>query len=93
MKKKALPSVNRATRQPVIQFEGNLSPGAARSLLKFSFSPRDHERMAELSAKARAGKLTSQEQVEIDTFERLGCVLDILHSQARRTLKKRKTAS
>ena len=44
--------------------------------------------MDTLSAKARSGTLTSQEQIEIDTFESLGCLLDIIHSQARRALKK-----
>lgn len=78
---------------PAIQFEGELSPAAARALLKFHFSSEDQERMHELSAKARAGTLTPQEQLQMDTYERLGCVLDILHSQARRALKKRPTAN
>jgi hypothetical protein len=73
----------------VIQFAGKLSPAAARALLQFGFSERDHARMAELSTKARAGTLTPSEQEELDTFERLGCVLDILHSQARQALKKK----
>jgi hypothetical protein len=76
-----------------IQFEGELSPTAARALLKVRFSTRDRERMRELSAKARAGSLTSQEQQEADIYERLGCLLDILHSKARRILAKHKTAS
>jgi hypothetical protein len=75
----------------MIQFEGELSPIAARSLLKFGFSGRDYELMKRLSAKARAGALSPQEQVDIDTFDRLGCVLDILHSYARRALKKHRT--
>jgi hypothetical protein len=77
----------------VVQFQEELSATAARALLKVRFSPQDHQRMHELSAKARAGTLTDQEELEIDTYERLGCVLDILHSQARRALKKRRTAS
>jgi hypothetical protein len=76
-----------------IRFQGDLSPEAARALLGFGFSAEDQERMRQLAAKARAGTLTPQEQVAIDTFERLGCLLDILHSQARRALKRRKTAS
>ena len=76
-----------------IQFEGELSPTAARALLKVRFATPDLERMRELSAKARAGSLTPQEQQEIDAYERLGCLLDILHSRARRALAKRKTAS
>ena len=49
--------------------------------------------MSELSAKARAGSLAPQEQVQIDTYEQLGYLLDILHSKARRVLNKRRTAS
>jgi hypothetical protein len=66
---------------------------AARALLKVRFSKPGKERMRELAAKSRVGNLTPQEQFEIDTYERLGCILDILHSKARRTLKKRRTAS
>ena len=76
-----------------VQFEEELSPVAARALLKFRFSQRDRERMDALGAKARAGALTPQEQVDLDNYERLGCVLDILHSKARRALKTRGTAS
>jgi hypothetical protein len=73
----------------VIQFEGDLSPTAARALLKVRFSDKDQERMHTLSAKACTGTLTAQEEMESDTYERLGCLLDILHSKARHALKKR----
>jgi hypothetical protein len=69
-----------------IQFEGELSPTAARALLRVRFSASDLERMRELSAKARTGSLTPQEQQAAETYERLGCLLDILHSKARRAL-------
>jgi hypothetical protein len=71
-----------------VRFQGQLSPAAARSLLGFGFTEPDHLRIQELSAKARAGKLTADEQAELDMFERIGCVLDIIHSQARQALKK-----
>jgi len=44
---------------------------------------------AEMSATRRAGTLTPQEQTVLDTFERLGCVLDIVHSKARQALKRK----
>ena len=75
--------------QRVIQFDEELSPSAARALRKLRFSERDHTLLDELSAKARAGSLTADEQTQLDTFERLGCLLDILHSKARRALKKK----
>jgi hypothetical protein len=75
--------------QRVLRLEGELSSGAARALLKLGFAERDQCRMRDLSAKARAATLTSQEQIELNTFEGLGCLLDIVHSQARRALNKK----
>jgi hypothetical protein len=66
-----------------------LSPAAARDLLALDFSPADKDRMRELSAKAREGTLTPAEQAEIDSYERVGHVLNILQSKARRSLKGR----
>ena len=76
--------------QGVVEFQGALLPSAARALLKLQFSERAHARMDELSRKARAGTLTPQEQAELDTFERLGCLLSILHSKARQALSQKK---
>lgn len=73
----------------VLQFDETISPTAARALLKMKFSVPDLERMQGLAAKARRGALSETEAIEIDTFERLGCLLDILHSKARRVLNRR----
>lgn len=70
-------------------FQAELSPAAARALLKFGFTEPEHARMDDLSAKARAGTLTRDEQTELDLFERLGCVLDIIHSHARQALREK----
>ena len=43
--------------------------------------------MRELSAKARAGSLSEEEDDEIETFERAGTLLSILKSKARLVLK------
>ena len=75
--------------QRAIQFKGELSASAARALLSFGFSEHEHARMDELAAKARTGELTPPEQYQLDNFERLGCLLDIIHSQARQALKKK----
>lgn len=42
--------------------------------------------MRDLSAKAQAGSLLPEEADDIDAYERLACLLDILHSKARRML-------
>jgi hypothetical protein len=65
-----------------------LSVTAARAILKIDFDQSDRDRMRELSRKAREGTLKPQEQAEIDSYERVGHLLDLLHSKARQALKK-----
>jgi hypothetical protein len=89
----AIPTIDAAIWQRVTQFDKPPSPTAARELLKLQFPEEDRERMRDLAAKARAGRLTPQEEDETEAYERLGCLLDIVHSQARRVLRRRRTAS
>lgn len=77
----------------VLEASERQSPTAARALLKMRFPLGDQERMRALSNKARQGTLTSHEEAEADAYEQLGCLLDILHSRARRVLKQSRTAS
>lgn len=65
------------------------SPAAARALLELQFGEADKARMRELSAKARAGALTPDENNEIEQYERVASTLDILHSKARRILNRK----
>lgn len=44
--------------------------------------------MRALAAKAREGLLTPEEEIEIDSFERVGHLLSTLKSKARKVLKK-----
>lgn len=66
----------------------DLSPEAARSLLRLEFDGRDRERMNELSAKARDETLTADEERELDCFVHVGHLLALLQSKARQSLKK-----
>ena len=66
----------------------DLPPAAAEAILRIDFEPSDRERMRELAQKARAGTLTPAEQSEINDYERVGHLLDLMHSKARRSLKK-----
>ena len=59
-----------------------LTPRVARAILRLSFPESDRIRMHELSAKARAGSLTADEDSEMDNFERVGSILSILKSKA-----------
>ena len=78
----------------VIQFDKPLSHAAARALLHVNFSSADRQRMTDLAAKARHGTLSAKDEQLAVTYERLGCLLDILHSKARQALRRRgRTAS
>lgn len=63
-----------------------LSTEAAQSLLALSFGMEDVQRINELSEKATGGQLTSDEQEELDSYERVGHLLAILQSKARASL-------
>ena len=71
----------------VLPSEPSLSREAARSLLAMAVSPDDTARMHVLSESAQQGKLTPEEQQEIDNYERVGHYLSILQSKARSALR------
>ena len=85
----SLAGPNATVLERAIDFERELSPTAARALLQIRFAYRQHERMSALLEKSRSGTLTAREEEEIDTYERLGCLIGILHSRARQALNKR----
>jgi len=72
----------------ILHPEEEMSPRVARAILTLSFSQDDISRMHELSAKARAGTLTPEEDAEMDNFERIGSILSTLKSKARQVLKR-----
>lgn len=65
----------------------DLSPEAAQSILKLDFDDQDRTRMHELSVKAQSGRLTDSEHAEIESYRRVGRLLDLMRSKARRSLK------
>jgi hypothetical protein len=67
--------------------ERNLTPDAARYLLSIKLPSSDEDRVDELSAKARAGSLTKAEARELDGYLRIGSLVAVLQSTARRLLK------
>lgn len=72
----------------ILHPDEDLSPRVARAILGLSFPKNDISRMHELSAKARAGTLTPEEDAEMDDFERVGSILSILKSKARQVLRR-----
>jgi hypothetical protein len=65
----------------------SISPATARKLLEFQFGASHHVCVSALSQKARAGTLNPDEQAELDEYIRVGTLLSILQSRARRALK------
>jgi hypothetical protein len=60
---------------------------AARAILELDFKQPDKDRMRALLARAKKGTLTAKEKVEIDDYERVGHMLSLMKSKARRSLK------
>jgi len=69
------------------------SEQAAQAVLKLSFSEEDQERVSELSDRANQGILTSDEENEMESYLRLGALVDIMQSKARLYLRELKAAA
>jgi len=65
-----------------------MSVEAARSILGFSLSPEDGARVNELAAKARQGALSQEERLELDEYERVAALFELMQSKARLSLKR-----
>ena len=66
----------------------DLSPDAARSILRLDFRDQDRKRMLELASGRQAGTLLPVELAEAEEYRRAADVLALLQSKARRSLKR-----
>ena len=66
-----------------------LTPTLARHLLKLDFDAHDRARMHQLAVKNEESRLSSSERREFDEYVRVGTLLSILQSRARKALKHR----
>ena len=66
----------------------DLSEDAARSLLALQLTAADRDRVNQLAAKGREGSLSEQERAELDEYERVASLLELLQSKARLSLKR-----
>lgn len=67
--------------------EGDMAPELARYVLGLDFAAADHERTAELSARAQEGALSPEETAELDGYLHVNDLLSILQSKARQSLQ------
>ena len=90
MQQTQLPGFEAAILARVVQPNSDdLSPASARAFLKFYFTDDDRERMHELAVKNQSGKLTAVEKHQLDSYVRVGRLIDLLAAKARLSLKKR----
>ena len=74
-------------RRIVAPDQPTLSVDAAEALLQIGFAPVDRRRMNHLAEKNRAGRLTSRDEQELNSYIRAGQLLGILQSKARQSLR------
>ena len=67
---------------------GDLRAEAAEALLAIHFDGHDLDRMHELAVKNQEDRLSPEEKAEMDNYRRVSFLLDLMHSKARRSLKK-----
>jgi len=72
--------------------DDTLSPPAAEGWLAVRFEKGDLDRMHELMTKNQDGKLTAKEKQALENYRRVSFLLDLMHSKARRSLKKHQKA-
>lgn len=72
--------------------DDNLPVAAAQALLEIRFDSRDLDRMHELASKNQEDRLTQGERSELENYRRVSFLLDLMHSKARRSLKKQQAA-
>src|SRR5687768_14916165 len=68
--------------------KAELTSERARYLLELEFSESDRARMSDLADKGQEGPLSDTERGELEAYAKAGCLLGILHSRARRALRK-----
>jgi hypothetical protein len=66
----------------------NLPPALARYILSVEFDEEDKARMHELAIKNQSDCLSVKEREELEGYARAGCLLGILQSKARKSLKR-----
>ena len=72
---------------------GDLSPAAARELLRLHLTDDDAGRVRELSGKANAGSLSAEEERELDYYLNVGRTLEFLKAKARLSLRENRQAA
>ncbi len=68
--------------------DAGLSSDAAHSLLALQLPDDDRDRVNQLTAKAREGSLSDEERAELEDYQRVASLLELLQPKARLSLKR-----
>ena len=66
---------------------GDLAPDLARYILTLDFGPEDKARMHDLAVRNQSGSLPTAESDELQNYVKVGHLLALLQSKARKSLK------
>jgi hypothetical protein len=69
------------------QPDAKLAPAAARAFLQLDFEEPDRVRMHQLAKKNQDDELTPAEEIELQSYLKVGLFLDLIHARARRSLQ------
>lgn len=72
--------------------KGDMSPRLARYVLTLGFSEPERARIGELTERNQRGSASADERDELLNYVKAGHLLALLHSKARKALKKRKVS-
>src|SRR6516164_26979 len=64
------------------------TPALSKYLLGLDFEESEKQRMHELAVRNQDGALSADEWIELESYAQAGCLLGILQSRARQSLKK-----
>lgn len=72
--------------------KGDFPPALARYILSLGFDEDDRVRMETLATKNQEGRLSPTDSEVLHSYVKAGHLLALLHSKARKSLKKRKVS-
>ena len=67
--------------------EGTLTPETAHAILELKLVEQDRQRAHELAVRNQEGRISSAEMEELEAYQRVGHLFNLLGAKARRSLK------
>lgn len=77
----------------IVPEKGDMTHEAARSVLKWKFTDRALRRIDRLADRSRKGTISEGQRHELEMFQRVGSLLNLIQAKARCSLKKRNSTA